>query len=138
VKVYLRKQLRALVPHGEEAEELIQSLKPNELVRAEITRPRNLGQHRLYWAMCRLVAMNHDELKDAEAVHQAIKILSGHCDVVQIKGMMVKIPRSISFGKMEQSEFERFFRSAKDTVINDLLPGVSLRDIEEELLRMAT
>jgi len=103
-----------------------------------VSRPRNSQQHRFYWALCRLVALNHEELKDAEAVHQAIKLLSGHFDLVQVGKHMVRIPRSTSFDKMSQEEFDKFLAKAKDVVVQDLLPGVGLRELNDEILRMAT
>ena len=136
--MYFRKQLRALVPHGSKAEEVMASLKPNELVRVKITRPRNAGQHRLYWEMCRLVSLNHEELKDAEMVHQTIKILVGHCDVIKVADQLIKIPRSISFSAMPQEEFDRFLSAAKDAVTESLLPGVDDAMLMEEILRIAT
>jgi len=76
---------------------MLKKIKMNELVRVEVSRPRNVQQHNFYWALCRLVAMNHETLTNERMVDQAIKIRAGHVDLVRIGDDIVKIPRSIAF-----------------------------------------
>lgn len=115
--------------------ESLRSIRQGEVVKAEIRRPRNLGQHRKYWAICRLVCINHDELKTERQVDHALKLLAGHVDLVKVAGQIIQVPRSISFGAADQAEFDAFFKRACDVVCQDLLPGVRLEELQEEILR---
>lgn len=138
MKYFFRKGLDGtLRPHGDDSVEMLKKIKLNELVRVEVSRPRNVQQHNFYWALCRLVAMNHETLTNERMVDQAIKIRAGHVDLVRIGDDIVKIPRSIAFDSMPQDEFDKYLAAAKDVVVADLLPGVGLRELQEEILRMA-
>ena len=138
MKYSFRRGLSGLNPFGEEAEKLFRSMKIGDVVMVEIRRPRNPMQHRLYWQLCRTVAMNHDTLQNEEQVHQVIKILTGHTDIVRVGDQLIQVPRSIAFDKMDQKEFDQFFERAKDVVVSELLPGVGLRELQDEILRMAS
>lgn len=138
MKYTFRRGLNGLNPFGEEAEKLFRTLKVGDVVNLEIRRPRNPLQHRLYWQLCRTVAMNHETLQNEEQVHQVIKLLSGHCDIVKVNDKLVQVPRSIAFDRMDQAEFDAFFSRAKDIVVQELLPGVGLRELQDEIMRMAS
>lgn len=138
MKYTFRRGLSGLNPFGEEAEKFFRSLKTGDVVNLEIRKPRNPLQHRLYWSMCRAVAMNHDTLQTEEQVHQVIKILAGHVDMVRVGDKIVQVPKSIAFDRMDQLEFDTFFNRAKDIVVQELLPGVGLRELQDEILRMAS
>ena len=85
------------------------------------------------------VAVNHEQLRDAESVHQVLKMLTGLTDKVALKssGEIIEIPRSISFGKMSADEWDAYFERAKQAVCEHLLPGVGMRELQDEILRMA-
>jgi hypothetical protein len=105
-----------------------------------VKRPRNLAQHRRYWLLCSLVAINHESLADAESVHQCLKLLTGWTDKVALKstGEILMVPRSISFTKMDAGEWDDYYARARDAVCEHLLPGVQLPELEEEILRVAS
>lgn len=133
----MRRTLAGLEPTSDDDREHLRYVKPGELVRVKITKPRNLQQHRLYWSLCDLVAENHPEIRTRELASQAIKLLAGHVDLVQVKGQVLKVPRSISFSSMEQGDFEIFFRQAIQVVADELL-GSAPETIREELARRLT
>jgi hypothetical protein len=136
----MTRTLSGLAAADAEALDALKKLTLGSSVTVEIKRPRNTGQHRLYWALCTLVADHHQELSTAEQVHETIKLLTGHCDVVALRstGEVVRVPRSISFNRMSNEEFVAFFRKAKDVVCEHLLPGVHLKEVEDEVLRMVS
>jgi hypothetical protein len=86
--------------------------------------------------MCALVAMNHAQLETREMVDQALRILTGHVDLVTIGNQTVKIPRRLAFAKLSQDEWQAYLMRAKDAVVRELLPGVELREFEDEIMRM--
>lgn len=74
----------------------------------EVRQPRNGAHHRLYWTLVHRIA----ESVGAEPanVSDILKIETGHCVTVKsAKHGEVKLPRSISFAKMDQAAFRAFF-----------------------------
>lgn len=137
-EVWLTRTLQGFAPCDEEALTAIRRIKVGDKVKCDISRPRNGSMHRAYWAMCSLVAMNHEQLETAEQVHTVLKLLTDCVDIVAMRstGEILKVPKSISFGKMTQNEFDTFFRRAKDAVVEHLLPGVGLKDLQDEIMRL--
>jgi hypothetical protein len=135
-EMYLRRTLQGFAPDDDDARESCKRIPVNTVVRCDITRPRSLPQLRYYWAMCALVAMNHAQLETREMVDQALRILTGHVDLVTIGNQTVKIPRRLAFAKLSQDEWQAYLMRAKDAVVRELLPGVELREFEDEIMRM--
>lgn len=137
-EVWLTRTLQGFTPSDEEALTALRRIKVGDTVKCDISRPRNGSMHRAYWAMCSLVAMNHEQLSTSEQVHTVLKLLTDCVDIVAMRstGEVLKVPKSISFGSMSQDEFDVFFSRAKDAVVEHLLPGVKLPDLQNEILRM--
>jgi hypothetical protein len=55
---------------------------------------------------------------------------------VQIGDQTVKLPRRLAFAKLSQDEWQAYLMRAKDAVVRELLPGVDLREFEDEIMRM--
>lgn len=136
--LYFRRTLAGLAPTDESSASVLRKITVGELVTCEVKRPRNGREHRLYWVMCTAVATNHEQLHDAESVHQVLKMLTGCTDKIALKstGEIVQIPRSISFGKMSADEWDAYFERARQAVCEHLLPGVGMRELQDEILRM--
>ena len=91
-------------------------LNVGDLVFAEIRKPRNPGYHRLAHALGQIVADNIESFEGMSA-HDTIKraqLESGlGCEEIayRVNGMSViqRIPMSLSFESMDQSEFESVF-----------------------------
>jgi hypothetical protein len=135
-ELYLRRTLQGFAPDDDDAREACRRIPINTVVRCDITRPRSLPQLRYYWALCSLVAMNHAELQTREQVDQALRILTGHVDLVRIGEHTVQIPRRLRFSALSQDEWQAYLMRAKDAVVRDLLPGVELPEFEAEITRM--
>ena len=75
------------------------------------TRPRNYQFHKKFFAMIHMVAESMD--KPEELVLKWIKIAVGLYDeMIMPGGKIVYVPRSISFAKMDQPEFDEFYLPA--------------------------
>ena len=106
-------------------------------LRADIVRPRDLTRHKNYWALCKLVHENQSRMATVQNVSDALKVLAGHCEILTtLDGEMVRVPKSIAFHRMDETEFAAFWRSVRDVVITRLLPGVTKAEIEHELAGM--
>lgn len=136
-----QKHLGALRPAEEAANDLLAKIKHDDLVRVEIKRPRNLAMHRKYWALMNLIADNQEHYRNAEEVSDAFKFAIGHYDEQQFnvngETYVHRRPRSISFAKMDQYEFEEFYEQAISFLITQVIPGLSRDDLERELMEFA-
>ncbi len=135
-EMYLRRTLTGFGPDGDDTLRDMRKIPVGTIVKCEIARPRSLQQLRYYWALCALVASNHAELQTREQVDQAIRILAGHVDIVSVGTKFIQIPKRIAFSHLKQVEWQKYLELTKDVVMRDLLPGVELQDIEDEIARM--
>lgn len=135
-EMYLRRSISGLVADDPDAVESLKRIPLGTTVRCEITRPRSVKQMRYYWSLCALVASNHSELQTREQVDQALRLLTGHVDLVKVGDKVLQIPRRIAFSKLSQDEWSAYLVRVKDAVVRELLPGVELPEFEEEILRM--
>lgn len=135
-EMYLRRTLTGFAPDDATAQKSCKRIPLGTTVKCEITRPRSVQQLRYYWALCALVSMNHAELQTREQVDQALRILTGHVDLVRIGEQTVQLPRRIAFAKLSQDEWMAYLHRVKDAVMQHLLPGVELPEFEQEIARM--
>jgi|CXWJ01.1.fsa_nt_gi hypothetical protein len=136
--LYFRRVLAGLAPTGEAEQTRLAKIPMGAIVSAEIKMSRSLPEHRRYWLMCSMVAINHEQLQDAESVHQALKLLTGWTDKIALRstGEIIQVPRSISFSKMTPDEWDAYYARAKQAVCEHLLPGVEIRELQDEILRL--
>ena len=91
-------------------------LHAGDIVFAEIRKPRNPGYHRLAHALGQIVVDNIDEFEGMDS-HAALKRLQLEANVAceeiayRVNGMSIvqRIPLSLSFESLDQSEFESVF-----------------------------
>ena len=137
MKLLFRKHLGALRPADPEAEEALLKVANDSLVTVEMKRGRNLPHMRLFFALMRLVFDNQDRYDNLHALRGAITIALGYFEIVTLPdGSVGAMPRSISFAKMDQTEFDVFFNDAVELVCKRWLPGVSSEDVRREVLEM--
>jgi hypothetical protein len=137
-EMWLKRTLTGFAADDEDALASLRRIPVGTTVRCEITRPRSVAQLRYYWQLCALVAQNHAQLQTREQVDQALRILTGHVDLMQLGDATVQIPRRIAFSKLSQDEWQAYLSRAKDAVLQHLLPGVELPEFEAEIARMAS
>jgi hypothetical protein len=138
MKVSLARTLAGWAPADEEAARFSKKFGPGEIAEADIKLVRNLKQHKWYWQMCTLVAMNHADLHTKEKVHETLKFLTGHTEVIKIDGRSIEIPLETKFSAMEQTEFDEYLSRCKDAVLQHLLPGVECSVMENEIAQMVS
>lgn len=123
-----------LRPADDAGAEVLQGLKVGAYVYVAVTRPRNIQHHRLYWALCSHIAEAIGA--DRENVSDVIKLRTGHCTIVQTKTERVRLPRSISFAKMDQAEFRLFFERCVKVVCEEFLPHQRPSELIREIEQM--
>jgi len=97
-----------LVPDSAESAAEFARLPAGKPLHVEVKQPRSGAHHRLYWSLCHRIAQAKG--LNAENVSDLFKISSGHCTIIRSRKYgEIRLPKSISFASMEQTEFSAFF-----------------------------
>lgn len=132
--IFIR-SVTGLTPDDDNARESLQGVPIGALVTCEVARPRNLKHLRLYWKLCATIG-------DAVGVHREnvsdlIKLRTGHYVTVKSATGLHMFPRSISFSKLDQAGFAKFFDEACRVVCAEFIPNMKPSQLRDEVLRMA-
>lgn len=138
--VYLRKVAAGLVPDCEQDQERLRRLKIGEVVKAKISKPRNLQHHRKLFALLRLIAENSDVYNNERKALTVLKILTGHVEFVADPrtGELVAQPDSISFEAMDQIKFSEWYEQAVSAACQHVVPHMTKMDMQEALEMVAS
>ena len=133
-ELFLRRHMGALRPVDAAGESVLAEIAAGEIVRAVISRPRNVQHHRKFFALIKAI-FPHQELYPTEAtLLAAIKVALGYGETVKLPdGRAIIIPKSISFAKMDQAAFTQFYDRAVSLILTRILPGVSRADLAREV-----
>lgn len=123
----------ALKPADPTAEAVLDKIKLGQLVAVDVRRPRNLAHHRKYWALLQVVVDNLDQPLTVDALHDLVKLRTGHVTPVRTKRGIVEIPGSISFAAMDQTAFENFYDRAVAFLAAEVIPGVGKETLAAEV-----
>lgn len=145
-KIYLRVVKGALVPADKYAASKMRErgYKVNDLVAADIVKPRNPRFNRLVHQMGQLVVANIEAFSGLDA-HAAIKRLQIEgrvaCDEIGVMvagyGMVIQfIPRSLSFESMDEGEFKQAARGISRTIAERYWPSCTPEQIEDMAMLM--
>ena len=126
-----------LRPHTEEATAWARRMNPGDIIEVDVVRPRSQQHHRLFFAMLKIVNDNRDG-GSVDELLDIIKIGAGHTYVVELPGgFLYRVPKSVSFAKMDQDQFSAFFNSAVDYIVSDILPGIDKAALTAEIYAAA-
>lgn len=116
----------ALHPWGDDSWATFARLKSGVPIHVEIRQPRNAKHSALYWVLCHKIA---DAIgSTSENVSDVLKIGTGHCDIVRSKKHgELRLPRSISFARMDQAAFAEFFDRCVEVIQTEW--GIARPDI---------
>ena len=97
--------------------EALRRVAQGEVVRVELRKVRNPQFHRKFFALLQLVRDSTDAWPTTESLLAALKLEMGHADQYQARdGQVLMVPRSISFGSMDEIEFAEFYERALVTL----------------------
>jgi hypothetical protein len=126
----------SLCPADDEAKEALSSIRDGEQIRADVRRLRNLRFHRLFFGLLNLVQANTN-YRSVDELLAVVKLGIGHVElVVTPDGDALWLPKSISFAKMDDLEFRRFWNRALDYILQKIIPGTNRADLEQEVYAM--
>jgi hypothetical protein len=130
-KGIFRKTLSGLAPDDEASKEMMHGVSIGSLVACEVSRPRNLRHHRLYWALCSKIAESIGAQR--ENVSDVLKIKTGHFKTVKTKREVLYLPASISFSKMDQTAFSRFYDECCRVVCEEFIPHLRPDELRAQI-----
>lgn len=142
--VYLRKTISGLVPDREEDAEALKRFKLGDVVKAEVTFPRNIRFFRKWWALAKVGFGLWEEtgvraeykgqiiLPNFEKFRKDVIILTGHCHpVLNVRGELRLEADSIAFGNMGEETFENLYQGTLTTITHKIMRG----KVSEDRLR---
>jgi hypothetical protein len=131
---------RGLVPLDDDDYEEKKKLKLGQTYSVEVKVARNVDFHRKYFALIAYAweFLNEQEtatFKSKDNFRKYLEISAGHCDVIFHPRLQefVEIPKSISFGKMDNTAFSELYERVKDVIFSIIGDRVT-RDEFERLL----
>lgn len=139
MEVFLKKKDGGfVVEYGNDHDE-VKKIPEGTEVKAIITRPRNIGHHRKFFALLRLVVNNLPEELDiynnTTLLLDEIKFQLGHFELRQnIDGNPYYIVKSINFGSMDQTEFNEFYSKTIDVILKHFLKGNNKEELMVEVI----
>ena len=117
-KIHLRKQLGVLKPVDQTDVDAIYALKEGEIYSCEIKKPRNIGFHRMFFAMIGLCFENQGVFNNVDNFREEMLKASGFfTSYKNHKGTTVYKAESIAFSKMKQDDFEKVYEAVFMTCI---------------------
>jgi hypothetical protein len=117
-----------LVPTSEEGREALLSIKDGRECMVDTRGARNLLQHKLYFALCRLCADATDD--DSESVRKWLLHATNNVDVwFDPNGNMHVEAKSMAFESMEQAVFNNLFQRSVNLIAERL--SVSPKEVRD-------
>ena len=128
---------RAATPYDQED---LKRFKVGDVMEAKVTRVRNPQFHKKMFALFNFaydhfnpVAVYRGEkvLKNYERFRQDITILAGYGDpVVNLRGDVRMVARSISFASMSEDDFEKLYSNVIDVILSRVLTNYNKDDLD--------
>lgn len=122
-----------LVPDDADAIEYAQTAKEGQLFVIDLKVQRNVGQHKLFFALLKFVVNQSDKYKSVEELLVSLKIATGRVKtIIGHDGKTYFIPQSIAFASMDGVEFKRFFKACIDLICEKFVPTLNSAELEKE------
>jgi hypothetical protein len=130
-----------LFPVDEESYDTLARIKHNRDVGCSVVQRRNPRHHRLFFAVLKFVQMHSPVMfgVPVDYLKTAVKLATGLCDtfIDQRTGEVYRVPRSIAFAAMDQTEFAPWFDEACRVIAQRWMPaGTTPASVRDELIRM--
>ena len=132
---------RGLVPFGDDDYDQKKKLKVGEAYNVEVKVARNVEFHRKYFALIAYAweFLNEKEIqtfKSKDNFRKYLEVAAGHCEVIYHPRLQefVEIPKSISFGSMDNTSFSDLYKRVKDVIFSIIGGRVSEKEFERLLL----
>jgi len=137
MKIHLIKTLSGFSPADSEATEALKKIKLNTVVSCEVKRKRNYEHHKKFFSLLQLVLDNTEKYDTIDQLLVEVKLRLGYVDTLIIDGNVCYTPKSISFAKMSQDMFDKFYSKTIDIILKYFLVGTDRQELETSVLGYA-
>ena len=133
-----------LRPPQPDGERIVQALSGDAQIMVEVNQRRNVKQHNLAMAMITTVWENIPEKiahlwPTKDHFRKMLLEATGYVEEYRdIAGNVKVVPRSMSFDKMSQEEFDAFFKEAMNIIQNRIIPGIGSEALNNEIMDMVS
>ena len=132
---------RGLVPCGDDDYEAKRKLKIGQTYTVEIRVARNVDFHRKYFALIAyaweyLSEREVEAFRTKEGFRKSLEITAGHYEPIYDleTQTFVHVPKSISFGSMDNTEFSDLYEKVKDVIFSIIGDRVTREEFEKILI----
>jgi len=136
-----------LVPVDQHGTDEIAKLKTGQGVRVTMKKIRNVMHLRKFFALLNLafeawepaaVEFKGEPIKkNFDRFRNDITVLAGYYEAtVNMRGEVRMVAKSISFGSMDQSEFDKLYSAVIDVVLQRILTNYTRDDLDEVIERV--
>lgn len=134
MKFIVKKTSTGLIPVYNSDYEALKDcrLKIGEEYEVEIKKKRNYEFHKKFFALLNLCFENQVVFETLDDLRYYVIMKSGYVKKVETGSGIMHIPKSISFAKMDEIEFNKLYQNSIQ-VVCDLL-GISEGDLLDEIL----
>ena len=98
--------------------EKLKKIKPLQMVKCTITQPRNLGFHKKFFALIKMVYQNQEHYNNSDDLRHDLIVSAGFYETrVNFFGEEIQRAKSISFSSMKQDEFDELYNRVLDEIV---------------------
>lgn len=133
MEIYLIKNDKGqFIPAYNSGYEKAKRIKEGTEVLANIRKPRNIKFHRKFFALLNMGFKNQERYTEFEDYRAVMSMKAGFYKTIETDKGVVYLPKSISFSKMDELEFEELYSKMIDVLIREL--KITEETIEQELM----
>ena len=134
-EIFMQRTVGGLKPVDDHGIDVLRKIKVGEVIQCELNKPRNLAHHRKFWALLNVFWSATGDWSSPYGILVELKVRLGHVQEVLIRdtGEVVKVPKSISFAQMDQTEFDTFYERALAELCK-MGGGIEPEDLRNEVL----
>ena len=124
-------------PFNTKAQDDMARVKLGDVVELKLTKVRNGGFHRLFFAMLRLISENSNpHISEEQALYLA-KVGAGRGQWIDTGRKELFAPGSISFAAMDQVAFDAFVKAAIPPLVTRFMAGTAPEAVIREAMELA-
>lgn len=136
MKIYLIRKGETFLPLSVEDHDRLKRIKEGGIILIDYKKPRNPLFHNKFMSMVRTVFDNQEQYTDIENLLSVLKVELGHYDTMFYRDLKIRIPRSISFAKMDELQFTTFYDRAVTVCLSHFLPATTPAELEEYVAKI--
>ena len=111
----------------------LSGMKIGQVYKVKYTKPRNYKFHKKYFALLTTAYDNQEKYDAFEHFRDAVTMQAGYYETHASlgTGKLIFKPKSISFTKMDESEFSKLYNKTIDIILKYVMPGSTREAIEK-------